>query len=236
LFQGQPDEAIPLLAHTVEASPPELIAETVIGCLGHALASCQIDDLEGARASLTRAERIIASSDGCRYNVLLEFTRYRVSGAIQHLLAAHDELQRQASLFADARLRNDFIEQVHWNREVRIHWLRLRSTSEPLHVRLARLDAPLGKHLTDDERVDVSWNVDDGDGDAETLRQAGKAAQRRRRLRRLLLEARAQGAVPTDADLARALDVTERTIRRDMQALKAENQPVSTRRRKKLIS
>ena len=48
------------------------------------------------------------------------------------------------------------------------------------------------------------------------------------RARRNLAEAQAQDAAPIDSDLALALDVTERTIERDMAALRT----AGTRRRK----
>jgi biotin operon repressor len=99
-------------------------------------------------------------------------------------------------------------------------------------VRLARINVPLGKPLSDDDRIDVQWTIDDGVGDAETLQREGKAALRQRRLRRLLAEAQSQGAAPTDADLAQALDVAVRTIERDLQALRDNGVTVTTRRRK----
>jgi predicted DNA-binding transcriptional regulator YafY len=44
-------------------------------------------------------------------------------------------------------------------------------------------------------------------------------ASRQARILRLLAEAQAQGASPTEADLACALGVSERTIKRDIAAL-----------------
>ena len=50
------------------------------------------------------------------------------------------------------------------------------------------------------------------------------------RLKRLLEEARAQGAAPTDEDLAHALQVQVRTIERDMAALGAQVRGMTRRR------
>jgi predicted DNA-binding transcriptional regulator YafY len=50
-------------------------------------------------------------------------------------------------------------------------------------------------------------------------------------LQRLLYEAQAQGAAPTDDDLAAALDVSRRTVLRDMAALQAAGVAVQTRAR-----
>jgi hypothetical protein len=96
---------------------------------------------------------------------------------------------------------------------------------------LARLDAPLGRRLTDAERVQVRWTVDAGDLDATLARQLGNITLRRQRVARLIAEAINQGGLPTDADLAQALGVTERTIRADIASLRQSGMEVSTRRR-----
>jgi tetratricopeptide (TPR) repeat protein len=106
------------------------------------------------------------------------------------------------------------------------------SVCSSVEVLLARADMQLGKALNGDEKVCVRWTVDAGEADALTLRRFGKAGLRRVRLQRLLREAAAQGAVPTDADLAKVLNVNVRTIERDMAALKCLNVPVATRRRR----
>jgi len=98
-----------------------------------------------------------------------------------------------------------------------------------IHVRLARPDAPTGRPLTDDERIEVTWTVDAGAPDAALLAAEGKVALRRARLRRLLGEAAAQGGRPTEEDLAGALSVTPRTVRSDLAALRQAGQPVRTR-------
>jgi DNA-binding SARP family transcriptional activator/DNA-binding transcriptional ArsR family regulator len=98
-----------------------------------------------------------------------------------------------------------------------------------IRLRLARIGAPRGRPLREDERVTVVWTVDAGPED-EALRQCeGKVALRRARILRLLAEATAQGADPTEADLARALGVTVRTIRSDVAALRRAGYPIRTR-------
>jgi hypothetical protein len=164
--------------------------------------------------------------------VILHYARFQVSGRVSDLQAARAEIQRQAALFKDDRLRTDFINQLYWHREVEKRWQALQPGPTLLTVRLARVDAPLGRLLTEAERVDVQWTVDNGEEDAAVLRREGKAALRLHLLLRLIAESEAQGASPTDADLARALGVAERTIERDLQTLHATGAHVITRRRK----
>lgn len=98
-------------------------------------------------------------------------------------------------------------------------------------VMLARADAPLGSRLTDADRVCVRWTIDAGAEDAALRRTATPAEVRRHRILRLLAEAAAQGAAPTDQDLADALGVTRRTIEHDMRILRDRGESLATRRR-----
>ncbi len=89
-------------------------------------------------------------------------------------------------------------------------------------VRLPRADAPTGRPLRDEEYVEVVWTIATPEDEAIPK----KTARRRARLLRLLQEAAAQGAAPTQAHLARALGVGVRTIARDMAALRQEGYPL----------
>lgn len=68
--------------------------------------------------------------------------------------------------------------------------------------------------------IAVRWTVDAGPADAALKHAQGAIALRRVRLARLLQEAESQGACPTVAQLAEALDVSPRTIKRDLAALR----------------
>jgi len=86
-----------------------------------------------------------------------------------------------------------------------------------------------GKSLAETDKVEVLWTIDDGKGDMSVLSQKGPRELRRHRLTRLLQEALEQGAVATQEDLARALQVTPRTIQRDFAAMKAAGEWLPSR-------
>jgi DNA-binding Lrp family transcriptional regulator len=94
---------------------------------------------------------------------------------------------------------------------------------------VARLDAPFGPPLAETAKIEVTLTVDASADDAEVLACEGRAAVRRGRILRLTTEALEQGGVLTQEDLARALGVEARTIRRDVAALEAEGHLVHTR-------
>ena len=68
--------------------------------------------------------------------------------------------------------------------------------------------------------IQVRWTVDAGPADLALEQAQGPVALRRARLARMLHEAQAQGAAPTVADLAGALGVSNRTVQRDLAALR----------------
>lgn len=101
----------------------------------------------------------------------------------------------------------------------------------PGQIRLvvASLKAPFGPPLAETARVEVTLTVDAGAEDAEVQVREGREALRRGRILRLLEEALEQGGVLTQEDLARALQVSRRTLERDVQALRAEGHLLPSR-------
>ncbi len=87
---------------------------------------------------------------------------------------------------------------------------------------VASLQAPFGPPLSETERVEVTLTVEAGSEDAEVKAKEGRVGLRRGRILRLMSEALEQGGVLTQEDLARALQVTRRTIERDIGVLKEE--------------
>jgi tetratricopeptide (TPR) repeat protein len=131
------------------------------------------------------------------------------------LNATYAELQRQAKNISDPNQRRSFFERVPENRAIVQAYDRIAGGPRVITVSLARADVPLGRVIRHDELVSVRWTLNAPDDESI----ADKAERRIHRLKRLLDEAEQQGAAPTDDDLAQALQVSRRTILRDMQSL-----------------
>jgi hypothetical protein len=89
-------------------------------------------------------------------------------------------------------------------------------------VILAKREAGSGRPLRETELIQVSWTVDTGPEDRQVGQVYGQKALRQVRVQRLLLEALEQGAVASQEDLAQALQVTVRTIKRDFAELQKQ--------------
>jgi DNA-binding transcriptional regulator YhcF (GntR family) len=94
---------------------------------------------------------------------------------------------------------------------------------------LAALKAPYGRPLTETDLVEVVWTLDAGLEDGEVRRRQGKDGLRQVRILRLIDEALDQGGVPSIEDLAQALGVTPRTVKRDLAELQARGFLIKTR-------
>jgi len=102
-----------------------------------------------------------------------------------------------------------------------------RAAARRVQVLLPRVDAPLGRKVSEADLVPVDWTIADPTDDL-----VPDATRRRHRIAtRLLDEAAAQGAVATDDHLAKALGVSRRTILRDAETLARGGRPLATRRR-----
>lgn len=145
------------------------------------------------------------------------------------LFAAYSEIQRQAQNIRDENFRHGFFERVLVNRAIVCAHDELVDAPRVMSARLARKNIPLGRSLREDEYVRVQWTLSAPEDESI----ADKSARRHYRLKRLLDEAEKQDAAPTDDDLAQALDVSRRTILRDMQVLVKEIPRTPTRKRKR---
>jgi hypothetical protein len=94
---------------------------------------------------------------------------------------------------------------------------------------LSQRHAGAGRPLGLVPGVEVRWTLNAGEEDQEVLRRHGRVALRRVRIQRLLDEALEQGGVATQEDLAVALNVGVRTIKRDCHALEQQGVYLPTR-------
>lgn len=98
-----------------------------------------------------------------------------------------------------------------------------------MRVILLSRDAAHGRALPQTAMQEVTWTVHGGKEDHEVEKQHGTAALRQTRIQRLLGEAVEQGAVATQEDLAQALHVSVRTIKRDCAKLQKQGVFLPTR-------
>lgn len=158
--------------------------------------------------------QIIAATEGP------EAARPDLARAYRHLMDMADQIE-------DPDLRCSFLENEPRNRAIITAYRRGCIPPPPRQLRIAlpRADAPTGRPLREDEYVQVSWTVTAPE-DAAT---SGTVARRRQRLMRLLREATQQGAAPPLDILAETLDVSQRTLKRDLAALRAQGHTIRTR-------
>lgn len=98
-----------------------------------------------------------------------------------------------------------------------------------MRVILLTRNAPHGRSLRQTATQEVTWTVNAGPEDQEVLAQHGPTALRHTRIQRLLSEAIEQGAVASQEDLAQALQVSVRTIKRDCATLQQQDVYLPTR-------
>lgn len=147
----------------------------------------------------------------------------REEEASEALERAYEAVRNQQATLPDSAWQEAFVEDVPIHRAILQAWQARQP--ETLTVSLPHEDAPTGRPLREDELVEVSWTVEAPEDDDVQ----GKKARRQHRIRRLLREAAAHRASPRVKDLAEALDVSRRTIKRDLAALRSRGHDVETR-------
>ncbi len=86
-----------------------------------------------------------------------------------------------------------------------------------------------GRSLTETDKIEIVWTIDDGKADLEVIARKGPKGLRQHRIQRLLEEALEQRGVASQEDLAKVLQVTPRTIQRDFAELKAAGEWLPSR-------
>lgn len=98
-----------------------------------------------------------------------------------------------------------------------------------IRVYLSKRKAGHGQPVSKTASQEVVWTVNAGQEDQEVLEKEGRVALRQVRIQRLLDEALEQGGVASQEDLASALNVGVRTIKRDCQQMEAAGIYLATR-------
>ncbi len=102
-----------------------------------------------------------------------------------------------------------------------------------VRVVLAAMEAGPGRTLRETKLKEVVWTINAGQEDLRVQHEHGPVSLRQVRIQRLADEALAQGGVATQEDLARVLNVSTRTIKRDCKVLEAQGIYLPTRGRLK---
>jgi DNA-binding SARP family transcriptional activator/predicted ATPase len=196
-----------------------------------ALVLLDMDEVDTALGLVQTAQSRLESGDRADLHELVHYAAYRIlqrvgdhRGAAEQLRAAATAMAALADTLPEAA-RDRFLHNDPLNREVRSA---LTTLVQRHRVRLVRVDVPLGRRLSDADYVLVDWTIYSPEDD----RIARSDERRRTVMRRLIVEAKAQGAAPTDADLARVLNVSRRTVLRDIEQLAHAGTALPTRRRR----
>ncbi len=211
----------------VELNEQENQLETLAG-LG--IVSIAREDFPQAKAYLQEIE----NRQGDKHRASLrQWTHYaafvihdavgNVEQAIDHLhQAEHAMFQLADSLPAKDRTR--YLQNFPLNRQIQTA---VSQYTQQVTVQLVQKDVPLGRKLTPNDYVNVCWTIHN-----LTDQNITETAVRRRAIiQRLIQEAEQQNAAPTDNDLAAALNVSRRTILRDMKVLNDTGVSLPTRKR-----
>lgn len=187
------------------------------------------------RRSLEAIGRVEGGLEGVEQPQQVYYNHFLVAHATRHWASARAALERAAEIVAeragrigDSILCDTYCTRHPLNRAI-ASVLALQPPPGRLRVHLARADVPAQRRPGPTEGIAVVWTVDAGPADAALGRRESKVSLRRKRILRLLAEAEAAGARAAIPDLAGALDVSARTIRADLAALRKEGHAIRTR-------
>jgi tetratricopeptide (TPR) repeat protein len=182
----------------------------------HAEAALLSGQRAEAEASFAKATSLIDLQNAGANLTYYRYVQFLLTQERRYLALAREQMMQLCLLLEDVQLRRDYWHNLPVHKDIQRYW---QAGGVCETVWLAGTEVPLGRPLTDDDLLPVTWTLADGVGDTAVRQQSGKAGLRRHQLRRLADEAYAQGALPTDVDLAQALGVSVRTVERDRKAL-----------------
>lgn len=147
-------------------------------------------------------------------------------------MITNDSLKRLETKTAEQRFKQMLEQEFHFApkiaqsilEEAQVHLVKLseQHRAGQQQVILAKREAGHGRPLWETELVQVTWTLDAGAEDRQVRSRYGHKALRQVRIQRLLLEALEQGGVASQEDLAQALQVSLRTIKRDFEELQSQ--------------
>jgi len=147
-------------------------------------------------------------------------------------MAKNDALERQNIKTSEQRFKQMLQQDFHLApkiaqailAEAQLHLLEPAQRQQPGQqtVIVAKRRAGHGRALGDTELTQIRWTVDAGFEDRQVQQQHGSKALRQVRLQRLLLEALEQDGLASQEDVAQALQVSVRTIKRDFEHLQQQ--------------
>ena len=180
-------------------------------------------DESAAQQIIERALSQLTEQQRASLRQWVHFAAYQVLADVKHLALAEKAMQQIAqTLPTEDQTR--FLQRHPLNQQVQTA---VSEHTQQIQQQLVRSDTPLGRKLIADDYTAVTWTIYAPEDELID----GTAIQRRHILQRLLNEADAQNAAPTDDDLAHALNVSRRTILRDSKTLADAGIPLPTRRR-----
>ena len=219
--QGHPERALSRIERAEERCRSLKLDALLAGLVAaRAEALLALDQPEAAFRAIADLEDADFKLEFVRHRALVALGRDADSRAA--LDRAHASLMRALNDLAPEDRRRS-LQRVPIHRAIVGVW-------ENAHLkrivsRLPRLGAPTGRGLRDDEYVEVTWTL----FSPEDNTALDKALRRQSQLARLLREASDQGAAPTVEDLARALEASPATLKRDLAALRQSSGQVRTR-------
>lgn len=196
---------------------PELLAYQGLALSGLGCESEALRYTEEAKLSLAQGEvsdEVVPEILYARAMALA--ANGRVAEAEAEFRQAYGQLLEDAAAYQEEEARQAFFHRNPTMRRL-MRELRERGIAPPSGAGVQHVQLPAAHG---GGALCVVWTVDVGPADAALRRAAGAIALRQARLARLLAEAATQGAAPTVADLAAALQVSPRTIQRDLSALR----------------
>ena len=228
LANNQPERALEIIILT-ETLCNEMGYQDILICTQVLRGRVQSEMGRPAEGLRTIKEAMDKWREDIDQSYLLMYWYYQSLLTNQETSAAHRVLARTYRLLLQFIQGLTPEQQEHSLQDVPEHRVIINAWNqiqpETMQIKLPQANAPTGRPLKDDEFVEIAWTVKA----LEDIEIADRTTRRHKRMQRLMDEAHAKGAAPTITDLATALGVSTRTVKRDLAALRQAGQKVKTR-------